>query len=55
MTNTREATRSDEEEIANVGAHDNLDPSQDNQVPPLEKIPMGGKVTVVPPPIIMEK
>ena len=40
-----------EEGIENVGAHDNQDPPQDNQFPPLEEISMGDQVPVVPPPI----
>lgn len=32
-----------------MGAHDNHVPSQDNQVPPVEQIPMVGEVLIVPP------
>ena len=40
-SNTRRSpARRAEEEMENVGAHDNQVPSQDNQVPPLEEVAM---------------
>ena len=40
--NTRKAVAGrDMEGIANVGAHDNQAPLQDNQVPPPEQVSMG--------------
>ena len=52
MTTRRAAARRVEERIANVGAHDNQAPPQDNQVPLLEQVPMGDQVLRVPPPMM---
>ena len=49
MKTRRESTRRVEEGIANVGAHDNKASPQQNQVLPLEQIPIGGQVPIVPP------
>ena len=49
MNTQRESTRRAKEGIANVGAHDNQSPPQDNQGPPLEEVDMGDQVPVVPP------
>ena len=51
MTTRRAAARRVEERIANVGAHDNQAPPQDNQVPPLEQVTMSDQVSVVRPPM----
>ena len=48
----RAATRRADEGIANAGVHDNQAPSQENQVPPLEQVPMGDQVLVIPPPLV---
>ena len=39
-----------EERVANVGAHENKDPPQDQQVHLLEQVPMGEQVPVPPYP-----
>ncbi|TMW91227.1 hypothetical protein EJD97_014606 [Solanum chilense] len=51
MTTIRSAVRRVEEGIANMGDNDNQAPLQDNKVPPLEQVPMGGRVLVLPSPI----
>ena len=51
MNTQREATRRAKKSIANVGSYDNHAPPQDNQVHPLEQVPLGDQVTVVPPPM----
>ena len=47
MTTRRKATRKVKEWIATTKV-----PSQGNQAPPLEQVPMGYKVPIVPPPMI---
>ena len=44
MSTGRATARRSEEGIAYVGANDNQDPRQDNQVPPLDKVTIVGKV-----------
>ena len=46
MITKRESTRRVEEAIANARV-----PPQDNQVPPLDQVPMGDQLSVNPPPI----
>lgn len=44
MSTGRATARRSEEGISYVGANDNQDPRQDNQVPPLDKVTIVGKV-----------
>ena len=50
--NTRRAAAGrDEEEMDNVGDHDNQVTLQDNKVPPFEEFSISDQVLLVPPPI----
>ena len=49
MNTQRATSRRPEEEMSNVGAHDNQVPPQANQVPQLEEGSMGDQVSVVLP------
>lgn len=48
----REAAKRVDEVISNTRAHENEAPPKDNQVPPLEQVPMDGQVSVVLPPMM---
>ena len=51
MAIRREAARRVKEDNTSVGAspQDNQDPSQGNQAPPQEKVPLGGQALIIPP------
>ena len=51
MNTRRAAVRRSEEDLANSGALDDLAPPQDKHVLPLEQVPVGDKVSVIPPPM----
>ena len=55
MNTRRVDARKAEKGIANAGAHDSQTPSQHNQVPQLEQVPIGDQVWLVLPLLQMER